>query len=199
MPTAVTALLAVIVAYLIGSISFAIVVSRVMQLPDPRSYGSGNPGATNVLRTGRRSAAVLTLLGDAAKGWIAVWLAQVYAPAAAPYAALAVFLGHLFPAYHRLQGGKGVATAAGVLFAIDWRIGLGTLATWIIIAAFLRYSSLAALVAAVFAPFFTALVIGVDAYFACVVVMAALLVWRHKANIARLLAGTESRIGGKKA
>ena len=191
--------LAAIVAYLIGSISFAIVVSRVMRLPDPRSYGSKNPGATNVLRTGRRSAAVLTLAGDAAKGWLAVWLAQRYVPDAAPYAALAVFLGHLFPAYHRFQGGKGVATAAGVLFAIDWRIGLGTLATWIIIAAFLRYSSLAALVAAAFAPFFTALLLGFDAYFACVLVMAALLMWRHRGNIARLMAGTESRIGGNKA
>ena len=188
-----------VVAYLIGSISFAIVVSRVMRLPDPRTYGSKNPGATNVLRTGRKSAAVLTLAGDAAKGWFAVWLAQRYVPDAAPYAALAVFLGHLFPVYHRFQGGKGVATAAGVLFAIDWRIGLGTLVTWLIIAAFLRYSSLAALIAAAFAPFFTALLLGFDVYFACVLVMAALLVWRHRANIARLIAGTESRIGGGKA
>jgi glycerol-3-phosphate acyltransferase PlsY len=188
-----------VMAYLIGSISFAIVVSRVMRLPDPRTYGSKNPGATNVLRTGRKSAAVLTLAGDAAKGWLAVWLAQRYVPDAAPYAALAVFLGHLFPVYHRFQGGKGVATAAGVLFAIDWRIGLGTLATWLIIAAFLRYSSLAALIAAAFAPFFTALLLGFDVYFACVLVMAALLVWRHRANIARLIAGTESRIGGGKA
>ena len=193
------ALLTTVAAYLIGSISFAIVVSELMRLPDPRSYGSKNPGATNVLRTGRKSAAVLTLVGDAAKGWLAVWLAQRYVPDAAPYAALAVFLGHLFPVYYRFAGGKGVATAAGVLFAIDWRLGLGTLATWLIIAAFLRYSSLAALVAAVFAPFFTALLIGFDAYFACVLVMSALLVWRHRANIARLLAGTESRIGGNKA
>jgi glycerol-3-phosphate acyltransferase PlsY len=191
--------LAVVVAYLIGSVSFAIVVSHVMRLPDPRSYGSKNPGATNVLRTGRKSAAVLTLLGDAAKGWLAVWLAQRYVPEAAPYAALAVFLGHLFPLYHRFAGGKGVATAAGVLFAIDWRLGLGTLVTWFVIAAFLRYSSLAALIAAAFAPFFTALLLGFDAYFACVLVMSVLLVWRHRANIARLLAGTESRIGGKKA
>src|SRR5438067_10343646 len=191
--------LAAIVAYLIGSISFAIVVSRAMRLTDPRSYGSKNPGATNVLRTGRKSAAVLTLAGDAAKGWLAVWLAQRYVQGAAPYAALAVFLGHLFPAYHRFHGGKGVSTAAGVLFAIDWRIGLGTLATWFIIAAFLRYSSLAALVAAAFAPFFTALLLGFGAYFACVLVMAALLSWRHRGNIARLIAGTESRIGGTKA
>jgi acyl phosphate:glycerol-3-phosphate acyltransferase len=190
--------LAVLAAYLIGSISFAIAVSRLMQLPDPRSYGSKNPGATNVLRTGSRAAAMLTLVGDALKGFVAVWLAQRYVPEAAPYAALAVFLGHLFPVYHHFQGGKGVATAAGVLFAIDWRIGLGTLATWFIIAAFLRYSSLAALVAAAFAPFFTALLLGFDAYFACVLVMAALLVWRHRGNIARLIAGTESRIGARK-
>ena len=189
----------VFAAYCLGSISFAILVSRVMRLPDPRSYGSGNPGATNVLRTGKRTAAALTLAGDALKGWLAVWLAQQYLSEAAPYAALAVFLGHLFPVFHRFKGGKGVATAAGVLFGIDWRIGLGTFATWLIIAAFLRYSSLAALVAAVFAPFFTALLLGLDAYFAAVLAIAALLVWRHRANIARLVAGTESRIGGKKA
>ena len=199
METVLPIFITTVVAYLIGSISFAIVVSGLMQLPDPRSYGSKNPGATNVLRTGRRSAAVLTLLGDAAKGFIAVWLAQRYVPEAAPYAALAVFLGHLFPVYHRFAGGKGVATAAGVLLAIDWRLGLGTLATWLVIAAFLRYSSLAALVAAAFAPFFTALLLGFDAYFGCVLVVSALLVWRHRGNIARLMAGTESRIGGKKA
>ena len=191
--------LAVIGAYLLGSVSFAIVVSKLMRLPDPRSYGSKNPGATNVLRTGSKAAAILTLIGDGAKGWLAVWLALLYVPEAAPYAALAVFLGHLFPVYYRFQGGKGVATAAGVLFGIDWRIGLGTLATWIIIAFFLRYSSLAALVAAAFAPFATALLLGLNAYFAVVLVMSALLVWRHKQNIARLIAGTESRIGAKKA
>jgi acyl phosphate:glycerol-3-phosphate acyltransferase len=191
--------LAVIAAYLLGSVSFAIAVSKLMHLPDPRSYGSKNPGATNVLRSGRKSAAALTLAGDALKGSLAVWLAQRYVPEAAAYAALAVFLGHLFPAYHRFQGGKGVATAAGVLFGIDWRLGLGTLATWIVIAVFLRYSSLAALVAAVFAPFFTALLLGFDGYFAAVLVMAAFLVWRHRGNITRLLAGTESRIGAKKA
>src|SRR4051812_13986753 len=190
--------IAVIAAYLLGSVSFAIVVSKVMRLPDPRSYGSKNPGATNVLRTGSKAAAVLTLIGDGAKGWLAVWLALRFAPEAAPYAALAVFLGHLFPLYHRFQGGKGVATAAGVLFGIDWRVGLGTLVTWIVIAAFLRYSSLAALVAAIFAPFFTALLLGFGAYFVAVLVMAALLVWRHKENIARLMAGTESRIGARK-
>jgi len=191
--------IAVIAAYLIGSISFAIVVSKAMRLPDPRGYGSKNPGATNVLRSGSKVAAILTLIGDGAKGWLAVWLALRFAPAAAPYAALAVFLGHLFPLYHRFQGGKGVATAAGVLFGIDWRIGLGTVVTWLVIAFFLRYSSLAALVAAAFAPFAVALVLGVNAFFAMVCVISALLVWRHKENISRLIAGTESRIGGKKA
>ena len=191
--------IAVIAAYLIGSISFAIVVSKAMRLPDPRGYGSKNPGATNVLRSGSKTAAILTLIGDGAKGWLAVWLALRFAPEAAPYAALAVFLGHLFPLYHRFQGGKGVATAAGVLFGIDWRIGLGTLVTWVVIAFFLRYSSLAALVAAAFAPFAVALVLGVNTFFVMVCVISALLVWRHKENISRLIAGTESRIGGKKA
>ena len=190
--------IAVIAAYLIGSISFAIVVSKAMRLPDPRGYGSKNPGATNVLRSGSRTAAILTLIGDGAKGWLAVWLALRFAPEAAPYAALAVFLGHLFPLYHRFQGGKGVAAAAGVLFGIDWRIGLGTLATWLVIAFFLRYSSLAALVAAAFAPFAVALVLGVNTFFVMVCVISALLVWRHKENISRLITGTESRIGGKK-
>ena len=124
--------LAVLAAYLIGSISFAIAVSRLLALPDPRTYGSKNPGATNVLRTGSRAAATLTLAGDALKGFVAVWLVQRYVPETAPYAALAAFLGHLFPVYHGFQGGKGVATAAGVLFAIDWRVGLGTVATWFI-------------------------------------------------------------------
>src|SRR4051812_752069 len=199
MPIGEMSALTVVGAYLLGSVSFAIVVSKVMRLPDPRSYGSKNPGATNVLRTGSKPAAILTLLGDAAKGWLAVWLALLYVPAAAPYAALAVFLGHLFPVYHRFEGGKGVATAAGVLFGIDWRIGLGTLATWLIIAFFLRYSSLAALVAAAFAPFAVAMVLGVNAFLASVLVMSALLVWRHKENVARLVAGTETRIGAKKA
>src|SRR2546423_3737012 len=176
--------LAVIGAYLLGSVSFAIVVSKLMRLPDPRSYGSKNPGTTNVLRTGSRAAAILTLIGDAGKGWLAVWLALRYVPEAAPYVALAVFLGHLFPLYYRFQGGKGVATAAGVLFGIDWRIGAGSLATWLIIAFFLRYSSLAALVAAAFAPFATALLLGLDAYFAAVLAISALLVWRPQQNIA---------------
>jgi len=190
--------LTVLAAYCLGSVSFAIVVSRLMRLPDPRSYGSGNPGASNVLRTGRRAAAVLTLAGDAGKGWLAVWLAELIAPGSAPLAGLAVFIGHLFPVFHRFQGGKGVATVAGVLFGLDWRIGLGTLATWLIIAAFFRYSSLAALVAAAFAVFFTVLLLGFEMPAAAVLVMSALLVWRHRENIARLAAGTEARLGEKK-
>jgi acyl phosphate:glycerol-3-phosphate acyltransferase len=190
--------LAAIASYLLGSVSFAIVVSRVMRLPDPRSYGSQNPGATNVLRTGRKTAAVLTLAGDALKGFAAVLLTGLYAPEAAPLAGLAAFVGHLYPVYHRFQGGKGVATAAGVLFALDWRLGLGSVATWVIIAAFLRYSSLASLVAAAFAPFFAALLLGFGATFAALLVMAGLIIWRHRGNIARLMTGTESRIGAKK-
>ena len=188
--------LAIVAAYCLGSISFAIVVSWLMRLPDPRSYGSKNPGATNVLRTGRRAAAVLTLAGDAGKGWLAVWLASFFTAEIA-LAGLAAFLGHVYPVFHRFQGGKGVATAAGVLFGLDWRIGLGTVITWIVIAACLRYSSLAALVAALFAPFATALLLGWQSAMV-VSVMSALLFWRHKANIARLLAGTEPRLGEKK-
>ena len=187
---------ALVAAYLLGSISFAIVVSYLMRLPDPRSYGSKNPGATNVLRTGRRAAAVLTLIGDAGKGWLAVWLSSLITPHLA-LAGLAAFIGHVFPVFHRFQGGKGVATAAGVLFGLDWRIGVGTLATWLVIAAALRYSSLASMVAALFAPFATALVLGWQSAL-IVGLMAALLWWRHKANIARLLAGTEPRLGEKK-
>jgi glycerol-3-phosphate acyltransferase PlsY len=190
--------LIVAAAYLLGSISFAIVVSKAMRLPDPRSYGSGNPGATNVLRTGRKLAAVLTLAGDALKGWLPVVVAFFFEPAAAPLAGVAAFLGHLFPVFHGFKGGKGVATAAGVLFGLDWRIGLGTVATWIIIAVFFRYSSLAALISAAFAVFFTVLLLGFDTAAACVFIIASLLVWRHKENILRLAAGTESRIGGKK-
>ena len=189
--------LVVLLAYLLGSVSFAIVLSRLAGMPDPRSYGSGNPGATNVLRSGRKLVAALTLAGDAGKGWLAVWLAALFAPGAVAYAALGVFLGHLFPAFHRLRGGRGVATAAGALLGLDWRIGLGTLATWAIIAFFFRYSSLAALVSAAFAAVFTALFYGPGAQAACVLAMSALLVWRHKENIRRLIAGEESRIGAK--
>ncbi len=186
-----------VAAYLLGSVSFAVVVSKLMRLPDPRSYGSKNPGATNVLRTGSKVAAVLTLIGDAAKGGVAVWLASYFTDQLAAVG-LAAFLGHLYPVFHRFQGGKGVATAAGVLLALDWRIGVGTIATWVLIAFFLRYSSLAALVAAVFAPLATAFLLGWQS--AMVVgVMSAFLIWRHRANISRLLAGTEPRLGAKKA
>ncbi|SPC16700.1 Glycerol-3-phosphate acyltransferase [Cupriavidus oxalaticus] len=191
-------------AYLIGSISFAVVVSKLMGLPDPHSYGSGNPGATNVLRTGNKKAAILTLIGDALKGWLAVWLAARFGPAyglnetGLAMVALAVFLGHLFPLYHRFAGGKGVATAAGILLAIDPVLGLGTLATWLIIAFFFRYSSLAALVSAIFAPFFYVLMNGVDVMTGAIFAISVLLIARHRQNIAKLLAGKESRIGDKK-
>jgi len=199
MPLTATAALAVVAAYLLGSVSFAIVVSRLMRLPDPRSYGSKNPGATNVLRTGKKVAAVLTLAGDGAKGWFAVWLAELLVPGTGALAGLAAFGGHLYPVFHRFQGGKGVATAAGVLLGIDWRIGLGAIATWIIIAAFLRYSSLAAMVCLVFASVFTFWLHGLGVELGVVAVMSAFLVWRHKDNIKRLIAGTESKLGEKKA
>ena len=190
--------LTVLAAYCIGSVSFAIVVSRVMRLPDPRSYGSKNPGATNVLRTGKKTAAVLTLAGDAGKGWLAVWLAwQLGGDVAA--AGLAVFLGHLYPVFHRFQGGKGVATAAGVLFGFSAWLGLAAIATWIVIALAFRYSSLASLAAAAGAPFY-AWFLGLEESVVIVVAMlAVLLAWRHRENIARLAAGTESQLGRKKA
>ncbi|WP_404992613.1 glycerol-3-phosphate 1-O-acyltransferase PlsY [Cupriavidus pauculus] len=193
-----------VIAYLIGSVSFAVVVSKVMGLPDPHSYGSGNPGATNVLRTGNKKAAILTLIGDGLKGYVAVMLAKHFGPAygldetGIAMVALAVFLGHLFPLYHRFAGGKGVATAAGILFAIDPVLGAGTLATWLIIAFFFRYSSLAALVSAIFAPFFYVLIEGVDTVAGAILVISVLLIVRHRGNIAKLLAGKESRIGEKK-
>jgi glycerol-3-phosphate acyltransferase PlsY len=201
----VVTLFFILIAYLIGSLSFAVIVSKAFGLPDPHTYGSGNPGATNVLRTGNKLAAVLTLIGDGAKGWLAVFLVRMFAwrfgvdDLGIAAAALAVFVGHLWPVFFRFQGGKGVATAAGILFALDWRIGLGTLATWLIIAFFFRYSSLAALAAALFAPFFTALVLGFNVYAAAVLAIACLLVWRHAENIRKLVAGTESRIGQKKS
>ncbi|MBU9125845.1 glycerol-3-phosphate 1-O-acyltransferase PlsY [Burkholderia multivorans] len=195
-------LLAALVAYLIGSVSFAVIVSAAMGLADPRSYGSKNPGATNVLRSGNKKAAILTLIGDAFKGWIAVWLARRYGlpDAAIAWVAIAVFIGHLYPVFFRFQGGKGVATAAGVLLAVHPVLGLATALTWLIIAFFFRYSSLAALVAAVFAPLFDVFLFGTNhnpiAW--AVLAMSVLLVWRHRGNIAKLLAGEESRIGDKK-
>jgi glycerol-3-phosphate acyltransferase PlsY len=189
----------IVAAYLLGSISFGIVVSRLAGLPDPRTYGSKNPGATNVLRTGKRAMAALTLVGDAAKGFVAVWIALVLAPWAAAYAGVAAFLGHLYPVFHRFQGGKGVATAAGVLLGLDAWLGLGTIVTWIVIAGFFRYSSLASLLAALFAVFYSFWLFGLAPVTAAVAFIAALLVWRHRANIGRLVAGTEPRLGEKKA
>ena len=197
MHTELLLLIILLAAYCLGSISFAVVVSWLMRLPDPRSYGSKNPGATNVLRSGSKVAAVLTLVGDAGKGGLAVWLASYFTDALAAVG-LAAFLGHLYPVFHRFQGGKGVATAAGVLLVLDWRVGLGTILTWVVIVAALRYSSLAALIAALFAPLATLYLLGwQDAVL--VAVMSAVLIWRHRANIARLLAGTEPRLGEKKA
>lgn len=198
-------LLALLAAYLIGSLSFAVIISRVMGLADPRSYGSHNPGATNVLRSGNKAAAVLTLAFDALKGYVPVLLALLYGArfglteTTAAFVGLFAFIGHLWPVFFRFQGGKGVATAAGVLLAINPWLGLATLLTWVIIAAFFRYSSLASLVAAAFAPFYQALIWGPDLSLLAIGIMSLLLVWRHEANIRKLLAGTESRLGGKAA
>ncbi len=203
-------LAATLAAYLLGSLSFAVIVSRVMGLSDPRTYGSKNPGATNVLRSGNKMAAVVTLLFDALKGWLPVLLVRWYG---APYGlgdgtlalvALAAFLGHLWPVFFRFAGGKGVATAAGVLLGISVRLGLSKLLSRLIIAVFFRYSSLASLVAAAFALFFYLLGDGLawdsDARIGLsIAAMAGLLAWRHKDNIRRLLAGTESRLGAKKS
>ena len=199
-----TAVIFIIAAYLLGSVSFAIVVSKFFKLDDPRTYGSQNPGATNVLRTGNKAAAALTLLGDCVKGWVAVALAivvnQTYPLGDAFIAgvAFAVFAGHLWPVFFRFQGGKGVATALGVLLGLHPVLGLATLATWLIIARAFRYSSLAALAAAIFAPFYYALLFGVREKLLAVVVMSALLIYRHRSNIRNLLSGKESRIGQKK-
>jgi glycerol-3-phosphate acyltransferase PlsY len=201
---ALYSVLAIVLAYLIGSVSFAVLVSRAMGLADPRSYGSKNPGATNVLRTGNKAAAVLTLLGDAAKGFVAVALARALAArygfgdATIALVALAAFVGHLYPVFHGFKGGKGVATAAGILLALNLWLGLGTLVTWVLIAFFFRYSSLAALVAAVFAPLWYLFLFGPDAILVAVGVMSALLIWRHSANITNLLSGKERRIGQPK-
>ena len=192
------AVIALIGAYLLGSISFAVVVSRAMGLADPRSYGSGNPGATNVLRTGRRGAALLTLLGDSLKGVVAVLVARSLGvdEAFVVGAALAAFIGHVFPVFHSFKGGKGVATAAGVLIALDPWLGGPTLLTWVLIAFFFRYSSLAALVASVFAPFWQVFLHGPGLTALAVAVMSAVLIARHRGNIVKLMNGTESRIGG---
>ncbi|MDO8342655.1 MAG: glycerol-3-phosphate 1-O-acyltransferase PlsY [Cellvibrio sp.] len=196
-------LIFVIAAYLLGSISFAVVTSRAFGIADPRTYGSGNPGATNVLRSGKKAAAALTLLGDAAKGWVAVALAMHFATPDAQgvllvaLVFLAVFLGHVFPIFLRFQGGKGVATALGVLLALNVWLGLAALATWLVVAVVFRLSSLAALMAAIGAPIY-AMLLGLprEWVLACAI-MSMLLIWRHKSNIQNLLAGKETRIGKK--
>jgi glycerol-3-phosphate acyltransferase PlsY len=193
-------------AYLLGSISFAVVVSKVMGLPDPYTHGSKNPGATNVLRTGNKMAAALTLLGDAAKGWAAVMIARaVLGDPINPntnlllgLVAIAVFLGHLYPIFHGFKGGKGVATAAGILFAISWVLGLATLGTWLIVAFFMRYSSLAALCAAAFAPLYFTFLFGVQPMSLAILVMSLLLIYRHRSNIRNLMNGTETRLAKRK-
>ena len=192
-------------AYLLGSVSFAVVVSKVMGLPDPYTHGSKNPGATNVLRTGNKMAAALTLLGDAAKGWAAVMIARaVLGDPINPntnlllgLVAIAVFLGHLYPIFHGFKGGKGVATAAGILFAISWVLGLATLGTWLIVAFFMRYSSLAALCAAAFAPLYFTFLFGVQPMGLAILVMSLLLIYRHRSNIRNLMNGTETRLAKK--
>lgn len=190
----------ILLAYLIGSLSFAVIVSRAFRLPDPHTYGSGNPGATNVLRTGRKAAAALTLLGDGAKGWVAVFLSQQLGPDFAVDAegiagvALAVFVGHLYPLYFGFRGGKGVGTALGVLLAINPWLGLGTLATWMVIAFSFRISSLAAIIAAAFVPLYDLWLSGPRLITAALAVISVLLVLRHRANIQRLLRGEEGRI-----
>lgn len=193
-----------IAAYLLGSVSFAVLVSKLMRLPDPRSYGSNNPGATNVLRTGSRLAAALTLVGDAGKGALAVWLTMLYTGEAAalgldaPLAGAMAFLGHLYPAFHGFRGGKGVATAAGVLIVLDPWLGLGTLVTFAAIVAFFRMVSLASMVAAVFAPFYAFWLFGLRPILPAVAAIAILIIWRHRENIGRILRGVEPRLGEKK-
>jgi glycerol-3-phosphate acyltransferase PlsY len=195
----------ILLAYALGSISFAVVVSKAMGLPDPYTHGSKNPGATNVLRTGNKLAAVLTLLGDAAKGWLAVTIARTVLgdPINADnnlmlgLVAIAVFLGHLYPIFYRFKGGKGVATAAGILFAISWVLGLATLGTWLIVAFFMRYSSLAALSAAAFAPLYFTFLFGLQPMGLAILVMSLLLIYRHRSNIRNLMNGTETRLAKK--
>lgn len=194
----------IIAAYLMGSVSFALVTSKIFGLDDPRTYGSGNPGATNVLRTGNKLAALLTLLGDAAKGrlafFLASWLAGSFGVGNLGLAgvALAVFLGHLFPVFAKFQGGKGVATALGVLLGISPMLGLFILLTWIVVAFLTRYSSLSALVSALLAPVYYGFMFRVDVFFYAICIISALLISRHRKNIANLLSGQESKIGSKK-
>ena len=190
-------IIAAVIAYLIGSLSFAVIVSRALSLPDPHNYGSGNPGATNVLRSGSKKAAILTLLGDTLKGVAAVLLAKYFAAqfgiteAGIALVAIAVFLGHLFPLFFGFKGGKGVATAAGVLWALDWRVGLGLTLIWALVFAMSRVSSLAALMGSAMAPVLTWYFLGVGPAFYAALAMAVLLIWRHKENIVRLVSGSE--------
>lgn len=191
----------VLIAYLIGSISFAVVTSKLFGLPDPRTFGSKNPGATNVLRTGKKAAAAVTLLGDAAKGWLAVFLAQHFAQsygvndAGIAAVALAVFLGHVFPVFFSFQGGKGVATALGILLALNVWMGLAVLASWLLAAFMWRISSLSALLASVLAPLYGLVFLESGVLRAAVLGLAGLLIWRHQSNIRNLLAGKEGAIG----
>jgi glycerol-3-phosphate acyltransferase PlsY len=188
-------------AYLLGSISFGVLASWIFNLPDPRTYGSRNPGATNVLRSGKKAAAVLTLLGDAGKGWLSVALAQHFAPVlefgggAIAAVALAVFLGHLFPVFLRFHGGKGVATALGILLGFNPWMGLLAVAIWLTVAAIWRISSLSALAAAALAPIYAVFFLGFDARTLATLAISLLLIWRHKSNIGNLIDGTEARIG----
>ena len=202
--------IATVLAYLIGSLSFAVVVSRAMGLSDPRTYGSKNPGATNVLRSGSKKAAILTLLLDALKGWLPVVVVQGWGEplglgnGTVALVGLAAFLGHLWPVFFKFEGGKGVATAAGVIVGFNPWLGLAALATWVIMAYFFRFSSLASIVTAVFAPAYFLFGRGVaweapGAMVLSLAVMALLLVWRHAENINRLIAGKESRLGAKKS
>ncbi len=194
-----TTLLFVIAAYLIGSLSFAVIVSKLMHLPDPRSFGSGNPGATNVLRTGRKTAAALTLLGDAAKGGVAVAGARWLGADASTVllCALAVFIGHLYPLFFRFRGGKGVATALGVLLGLNLWLGLACLVTWGLIAGLFRVSSLSALVTALAAPLYAFWLTGWGDTTICVLALTLLLIYRHKTNLIKLVNGTEGRIDAR--
>ena len=204
MLTALSILAAIVLAYLLGSVPFAVVSSRLFGLADPRSSGSKNPGATNVLRSGNKKAAIVTLIGDLAKGWLAVFLAQTFGPhfglgsGTVTLVALGVFFGHLFPVFLKFRGGKGVATAAGVLLALDPWLGLAVLGVWILIAYTLRYSSLSALVAAATAPLIAFLLWGRDPQLAAVAIIAMALIAKHWPNLQRLMAGSEPKIGGKK-
>lgn len=205
-----TLVLYLVLAYLIGSLPFAVIVSKLFGLADPRSFGSGNPGATNVLRTGNKAAAALTLLGDAAKGWAAIWLVAKLGGGTATagsattigtvmaLAGLAAFLGHLYPVFLKFKGGKGVATAIGVLIGLDGALALAAAAVWLATAIVSRYSSLAAIAAACVAPILALAWHGPGAVALVVALMCLLLIWRHRGNIGRLIAGTENAIGSKK-